>query len=59
MNASADCISKLFGFDDNDFWGPHTIDRFACSYNAKLRRFNYAILSARLRDSLFSKLGLR
>ena len=59
MNASADCISKLFGFDDNDFWGPHTIDRFACSYNAKLRRFNYSILSARLRDSLFSKLGLR
>ena len=22
-------------------WGPHTIDRFACSYNAKVLRFNF------------------
>ena len=50
---SADCISKHFCFDDNDFWGPHTIDRFACSYNAQLPRFNYSILSARLRGSFF------
>ena len=50
---SADCISKHFCFDDNDFWGLHTIDRFACSYNAQLPRFNYSILSARLRGSFF------
>ena len=24
----------------NDHWGPHTVDRFACSYNSKLPRFN-------------------
>ena len=39
-------FSKLTDFDDyaiNDFifqkiddlWGPHTVNRFACSYNAK------------------------
>ena len=55
---SADCISKHFCFDDNDFWGPHTIDRFACSYNAQLPRFNYSILSARLRGSFFIKVGV-
>ena len=44
-------ISKLTEFDDyaindvifqatDDLWGPHTVDRFACSYNAKLPRFN-------------------
>ena len=59
MNVSADCIRKLFSFDDNDFWGPHAIAKFACSYNTKLPRFNYSILSAGLRGSLFSKLGLR
>ena len=51
LNVSADCISKLVDFDDyglndivfqglNHLWGPHTIDRFSCSYNAKLPRFN-------------------
>ena len=51
LNVSADSISKRVDFDDyaiNDFvfqsidghWGPHTIDRFACSYNSKLPRFN-------------------
>ena len=51
LNVSADCISKLVDFDDyrlndivfkglNRLWGPHTIDRFSCSYNAKLPRFN-------------------
>ena len=44
-------ISRIIDFDDYslnddvfhmlDFrWGPHTIDRFACSYNAKLSCFN-------------------
>ena len=56
---SEDCISKLVGFDDYVHWGPRSIDRFACSYNAKLPRVNYSILSARLRVSLSSKLGLR
>ena len=59
LNVSADCICKLLGFDDYVLWSPRTIDRFARSYNAKLPRFNYSILSARLRGSRFSKLGLR
>lgn len=51
LNETADSISKLIDFDDyalsdvifqqiNSFWGPHTVDRFACNYNAKLPRFN-------------------
>ena len=47
LNASVDCICKLVDFDGyglNDFvfqglnhlLGPHTIDRFACSYNGEL-----------------------
>ena len=51
LNVRADSISKLVDFDDyaindfvfqsvNDHWGPHTDDRFACSYNTKLPRFN-------------------
>ena len=51
LNVSVDCISKLVDFDDyglndivfqglNHLWGPHTNDRFSCSYNAKLTRFN-------------------
>ena len=51
LNVSADCISTLVDFDDyglndivfqglNHLWGPHTIDRFSSSYNAKLPRFN-------------------
>lgn len=51
LNEAADSISKLIDFDDyalsdvifqqiNSFWGPHTVDRFACNYNAKLPRFN-------------------
>ena len=59
LNVSADCICKLLGFDDYVLWSPRTIDRFARSYNAKLPRLNYSILSARLRGSRFSKLGLR
>ena len=50
-NSEADNLSRIIDFDDYtlnddifhmlDFrWGPHTIDRFACSYNAKLSRFN-------------------
>ena len=56
LNVSADYISKLVDFDDfaiNDFffysisdhWGPHTVDRFTCSYNTKLPRFNSRFFS--------------
>ena len=49
LNARADAISKLIDNDDysiNDaifesidhFWGAHTVDRFAYSYNAKVPR---------------------
>lgn len=51
LNANADHLSRIIDIDDYtinddvfqmlDFkWGPHTVDRFACSYNAKLVRFN-------------------
>ena len=47
----ADDISKFIDYDDymindavfdalDDLWGPHTCDRFACSYNAKIQWFN-------------------
>ena len=50
-NHQADSLSRLIDFDDYSIdddvfhtldckWGPHTVDRFACSYNAKLSRFN-------------------
>ena len=50
-NIEADHLSRIIDFDDytlNDYvfhmldlrWGLHTIDRFACSYSAKLSRFN-------------------
>ena len=58
LNVSADCISKLVDFDDyglndivfqrlNHLWGPHTIDRFSCSYNAKLPIFNSRLKAVR------------
>lgn len=51
LNETADSISKLIDFDDyalsdvtfqeiNSFRGPHTVDSFACNYNAKLARFS-------------------
>ena len=51
LNSRADRISRLIDFDDyelndaifqglDELWGPHTVDRFACNYNAKLPRFN-------------------
>ena len=51
LNVIADDISKFVDLDDcsiNDglffspdqLWGPHTSDRFACHYNAKLPKFN-------------------
>ena len=51
LNIIADDISKFVDLDDysiNDrvfyslhkLWGPHTCDRFACHYNAKLPKFN-------------------
>ena len=54
LNAKADAISNLTDYDDytineaifqriNLFWGPHTVDRFACFYNAKVPRFNTEI----------------
>ena len=51
QNSQADFFSKIVDFDDyslhdevffhlESLWGPHSVDRFACSYNAKLPRFN-------------------
>ena len=51
LNSGADLISRFIDFDDyelnnvvfqglDELWGPHTVDRFACCYNAKLPRFN-------------------
>ena len=51
LNSVADDISKFIDYDDyvindtvfnalDDLWGPHTCDRFACSYNAKIQCFN-------------------
>ena len=48
-------FSKIVDFDDysviddvffrlEELWGPHFVDRFACSYNAKLPRFNSRFL---------------
>ena len=50
-NIDVDYLSKIIDYDDytiNDDvfrylsskWGPFTIDRFSCHYNAKLDRFN-------------------
>ena len=50
-NFDADIISKVIDYDDyslndsiysrlNANWGPFTIDRFACTYNKKTKRFN-------------------
>ena len=49
--SEADLFSKVIEYDDysvqddvfahlDSLWGPHSIDRFACSYNTKLPRFN-------------------
>ena len=51
LNYRADHLSRTIDFDhftinDDVFlmldckWGPHTVDRFACSYNAKLSGYN-------------------
>lgn len=51
LNSAADDISKFIDHDDytindtvfnavDDLWGPHTCDRFACPYNAKVQCFN-------------------
>jgi hypothetical protein len=51
FNNQADSISLIRDYDDytiNEFvftefdqlWGPYTVDRVACTYNAKLPRFN-------------------
>ena len=51
LNSVPDDISKFVDYDDymindtvfnalDDLWGPHTCDRFACSYNAKVQCFN-------------------
>ena len=36
-------IDDVF-FHFEELWGPHSVDRFACSYNAKLPRFNSRFL---------------
>ena len=51
FNYQADLLSRTIDFDDYTIhddvfrmldckWGPHTVDRFACSYNAKVSRYN-------------------
>ena len=51
LNSGADLISRFIDFDDyelnnvvfqglDELWGPYTVDRLACCYNAKLPRFN-------------------
>ena len=55
QNAHADFFSKVIDFDDYSVhdgvfkqldypWGPHSIDRFASSYKAKLSRFSSRFL---------------
>lgn len=55
QNSQADFFSKIVDFDDysvidevffhlEELWSPHSLDRFACSYNAKLLRFNSRFL---------------
>ena len=51
-NQVADYLSRMMDYDDwgispkvfeeeiDNAWGPHTVDRFASDYNAKLCRFN-------------------
>lgn len=50
-NNAADVINKITDHDDyaindivfnvlDDLWYPHTCDRFACPYNAKVQCFN-------------------
>ena len=51
LNSAADDFSKFIDYDDytindsvfnavEELWGPHSCDRFACSYNAKVPLFN-------------------
>ena len=51
LNVIAENISNFVDLDDysindgvfyflDELWGPHTCDRFACDYNAKLPKFN-------------------
>lgn len=57
QNSEADRFSKVVNIDDysvhddvfihlDRLWGPHSIDRFASSYNAKLPRFNSRFLQS-------------
>ena len=59
---TADLICKLIDFDDYDLndvifqgldelWDPHSVDRFACSCNAKLLRFNSRFFPTSFRSS--------
>ena len=61
LNVKADAVNKRVDFDDyaindfvfqsvNDRWGRHTVDRFACSYNTKLPRFNSRFFSPAARQ---------
>lgn len=55
QNSQADFVRKIINFDDysvndeiflqlDELWGTHSVDRFACSYNSKLPRFNSRVL---------------
>ena len=57
QNSEADRFNKVADIDDysvhddvfihlDRLWGPHSIDRFASSYNAKLPRFNSRFLQS-------------
>ena len=52
QNSLADFFSNIVDFDDYSviddvffhLWGPHSVDRNTCSYNAKLPRFSSRFL---------------
>ena len=69
LNYEADFLSKIIDFDDysindNIFrmldrrWGPHTVDRFACCYNAKLPRFNSRFFQPGAEEHFHTELGM-
>ena len=43
----------------DNLWGPHTVDRFACNYNAKLPRFNsqFFQVGCEAVDAFFLRIG--
>ena len=69
LNSVADDISKFIDYDDymmndavfnafDDLWGPHTCNRFACSYNAKIQCFNSRFYQPTVALMRFLRIGL-